>query len=221
MEKSSRMQKIVKAVRKRLGLSKNKKSMKSPPPNRRHLIKPVSTPRLLASFQHSPNPKNWREEIDNACDMVEHYRLNKAHQNIGELHRQSRIYRGELKDMKDEIRKLKTERERLARALQTKKPTGLKRPAYGDRSYFIKYEQATKLNVSVPIQTKSSPSLRLSKSPRGLSDCDSAYFSAGSSPDKGQLPKPKLIFEHGKYMSNGKNTYFIAVWVKPVYPVKM
>ena len=214
MEKSSRMHKIVKCVRKRLGLSKVRKQASSPLPRQRHLIKPVSTPRSLITFENSPtrnDPAKWREEIDEACDMFENYRTSKATVNLGQLRRQARTYRDELSEMKDEIKLLKKERETLARALTTTKPTKTrKRPAYGDSRYFLKYEKATQLKVNVMKQVMSSPSMKSSSN--GSDDRDSAYMSAGSSPGKKQTESSTtLIFESGQYMSNGRNTYYIAV----------
>ena len=215
MEKSSstsRMHKIVKSVRKRLGLAKAKKQS-SPLPRRRNLIKPVSTPRLTISFQNSPtrnDPAKWRAEIDEACDLFENYRLSRASVNLGELRRQARTYREELTEMKDEIKVLKKERETLARALETTKPTrSRRRPAYGDSRYFLKYEKATQLKVNTSKQVPSSPS---TKSSSDGDDRDSAYLSAGSSPGKKQIESSTtFVFESGQYMSNGRNTYYIAV----------
>lgn len=214
MKKSSfRVGKIIKNIKKHLSKHDDRQSgtlPKSPKPDRNKL-RPVSTPRLLASFSPArEDPEKWRQQIDNACDMYENYRLHKATQNIGELRRQSRIYREELSEMKTEISKLKNERERLSRALETTKaPRRISRPAYGDRQYFMKYERATRLNVTpVSKRSVSSPSLRSKMVKSPASERDSAYMSAGSSPEKNELPKPKFL---SRYMSNGTNTYFIAV----------
>ena len=177
----------------------------------RNTIRRVSTPRLLASFSPArEDPEKWRQQIDNACSMYDNYRLHKATQNIGELRRQSRIYREELSEMKSEISKLKSERERLSRALETTKvTTRINRPAYGDRQYFMKYERATRLNVTpVSRRSVSSPSLRSKVARSPVSERDSAYMSAAPSPEKNELPKPKIL---SRYMSNGTNSYFIAV----------
>ena len=212
MKKSSfRVGKIIKNMKNRFtkkGSRQSENFPKSPKPER-NTLRSVSTPRLLASFSPArEDPDKWRQQIDNACSMYENYRLHKATQNIGELRRQSRIYREELSEMKNQISKLKNERERLSRALETTKvPSRISRPAYGDRQYFMKYERATRLNVT-PVKSVSSPSLRSKVVKSPSSERDSAYMSAASSPEKNELPKPKFL---NRYMSNGTNTYFLAV----------
>ena len=154
---------------------------------------------------------SWRKQVEDTCFMIDNFRLNTDGPSVSELRQQTRLYQCELDYLKRKIAKLQAERSHLTRALETVPCT--KSKPIEESTLDITPPQAMTLIESFNDSEKSPVRSR-------LTTCDSAYFSGGSSPEispqkrQNQAQKlPKLTFdrETGRCMSNGYNTYYLAV----------
>ena len=201
--KSNKISKLIKQLRKKLGLTKSKR-LRTPSPKKSKTKKRISD-FMQSSFLSTPvRTEKWREQIQDACFMYENVRVTQP-KKVQELRYQSEIYRDEIVEMRTKIEQLQVERKRLSRALQTMEP--IVRPS----DSFLVYEQPSNLDLTPP--PPMSPVTKLT--PRKPSR-DSAYYSSdgesrATSPQRNNLPKPKFDITSGKYMSNGYNTYFLAM----------
>ena len=194
MSTTTKMQKIRKAIRnvfKKLKSKKQKTKSDEPMP---------PSPSNLLSLKTPERTSKWREQIEDACFMVDNIRFTQN----DEIAKQSTVYRKELNDMRSKICMLQMERQMLSRAMIPLKPNeSLTDPA--NESSFIGYEQVSKLDLTPP--PPMSPLITARRQSR-----DSAYW---SSVDDQQEPAIKKLStrrsEEYRYGSNGCNTYFLAL----------
>ena len=194
--KKSKTCKAFRSVLKKLSILSRQKTTK----NTRELVEKEVLPAY-----------SWRKQVEDTCFMIDNFRLNTDGPSVSELRQQTRLYQCELDYLKRKIAKLQAERSHLTRALETV-PCSKPEPV----------EEST-LDITPPqamtlIESFNDPEPSPVRS--RLTTCDSAYFSGGSSPEispqksQNQPQKlPKLTFdrETGQCMSNGYNTYYLAV----------
>ena len=157
--------------------------------------------------------EKWRKQVDRMCNCYDSYRISTSSSTIGEMYAQSALYRRELDDMRREIAKLKVEKNRLSRALQSDSPRG----KFTQSKSFIRYQAETQVDLTPNRLRQSSRSSRqgsLKSTSRSRSAYaknsyresgyrDSAYISREATPEK-----PNTNY---KYLSNGRNSFYLFV----------
>ena len=196
MSTTTKIQKIRKAVRTVFKKLKSKRRTRSEK-TKTEFTMPLSPSNLLV-MKTPERASKWREQIEDACFVVDNIRFTKN----DDIVKQSTVYRKELNDMRSKICMLQMERQMLSRALIPLKPNeSLIYPA--NDSSFIGYEQASKLDLTPP--PPMSPLITARRQSR-----DSAYCSSADD----QEPAIKLSTRRSdeyRYVSNGCNTYFLAL----------
>ena len=143
MSTTTKIQKIRKAVRTVFKKLKSKRRTRSEK-TKTEFTMPLSPSNLLV-MKTPERASKWREQIEDACFMVDNIRFTKN----DDIVKQSTVYRKELNDMRSKICMLQMERQMLSRALIPLKPNeSLIYPA--NDSSFIGYEQASKLDLTPP-----------------------------------------------------------------------
>ena len=156
--------------------------------------------------------EKWRKQVDQMCNCYDSYRISTSSSTIGEMYAQSALYRRELDDMRREIAKLKVEKNRLSRALQSDSPRG----KFSQSKSFIRYQAETQVDLTPNRLRQSSHSRQGSmkstsrsrsaygkNSNRESGYRDSAYISHEATPEK--------LNSNYKYLSNGRNSFYLFV----------
>ena len=157
--------------------------------------------------------EKWRKQVDQMCNCYDSYRISTSSSTIGEMYAQSALYRRELDDMRREIAKLKVEKNRLSRALQSNSPRG----KFTASKSFIRYQAETHVDLTPNRLRQSSRSRQgsMKSTTRSRSAYaqnsygesngyrDSAYISREATPEK-----PNSNY---KYLSNGQNSFYLFV----------
>ena len=184
-----KVQKLFRRVCRVLGLQKRRSE---------RISRILPSPSKLLKLRTPERSSKWREQIEDACFMYDNIRFN--HQST-DLVKQSKIYRNELTDMRQKIESLQAERQLLSRALQTMEPIEKQNDS------FLVLEQTSKLLDLTP-PPPMTPLMDYSK--RRVSK-DSAYDSDFSPKITKRRKSSKFDHITGEYVSNGCNTYFIAL----------
>ena len=156
--------------------------------------------------------EKWRKQVDQMCNCYDSYRISTSSSTIGEMYAQSALYRRELDDMRREIAKLKVEKNRLSRALQSDSPRG----KFSQSKSFIRYQAETQVDLTPNRLRQSSRSRQGSMKSTSRSRSayaknsyresgyrDSAYISHEATPEKTN--------SNYKYLSNGRNSFYLFV----------
>ena len=150
--------------------------------------------------------EKWRKQVDQMCNCYDSYRISTSSSTIGEMYAQSALYRRELDDMRREIAKLKVEKNRLSRALQSDSPRG----KFSQSKSFIRYQAETQVDLTPNRlrqgsmkSTSRSRSSYAKNSYRESGYRDSAYISHEATPEKTN--------SNYKYLSNGRNSFYLFV----------
>ena len=156
--------------------------------------------------------EKWRKQVDQMCNCYDSYRISTSSSTIGEMYAQSALYRRELDDMRREIAKLKVEKNRLSRALQSDSPRG----KFCQSKSFIRYQAETQVDLTPNRLRQSSRSRQGSMKSTSRSRSayaknsyresgyrDSAYISHEATPEKTN--------SNYKYLSNGRNSFYLFV----------
>lgn len=156
--------------------------------------------------------EKWRKQVDQMCNCYDSYRISTSSSTIGEMYAQSTLYRRELDDMRREIAKLKVEKNRLSRALQSDSPRG----KFSQSKSFIRYQAETQVDLTPNRLRQSSRSRQGSMKSTSRSRSayaknsyresgyrDSAYISHEATPEKTN--------SNYKYLSNGRNSFYLFV----------
>ena len=153
--------------------------------------------------------EKWRKQVDQMCNCYDSYRISTSSSTIGEMYAQSALYRRELDDMRREIAKLKVEKNRLSRALQSDSPRG----KFSQSKSFIRYQAETQVDLTPNRLRQSSRSRQGSMKSTSRSRSayaknsyresgyrDSAYISHEATPEKTNSKY--------KYLTNGHNSFY-------------
>ena len=184
-----KVQKFIRRVCKVLGLQKRRRHQR--------MSNILPSPSKLMKLRTPERSNKWREQIEDTCFLYDNIRFN---QQSTDMAKQSKIYRDELTDMRQKIEKLQVERQLLSRALQTMEPIEKQNDS------FLVLEQTSKLDLTPP-----PPMTPLMDYPKRRVSRDSAYDSDLSPKITKRRKSSKFDHITGEYVSNGCNTYFIAL----------
>ena len=188
------IRKVVRCLKIKFGLKKEPKVTEAKSLEKR---RSKSSPKMLSHLA-SGSPlvvdKAWRDSVNETCRAFDEIHERSLHKRTSstmiQLNNQNEIYRQELIEMRKQIQRLKAEKSRLNRALQTRNMS----KSINSRNKFIKCKTESRLT---PVKEFSGRRSRP----------DSAYVSAEASPNK-IFP---LEYRQSHYLTNGTNTFFIAL----------